>query len=507
MKNKILLFIIIFAFVLYILTIRGIYGNPKGASIKNNLDQATKPFELSPERDRYILIMSLAKDRTFSLSQSLADAAYPDVGYYKRKFYIFFPPGISIIAMPFYLLGSSYNLSQVAAFSSVTLFALFNILLLFLISKNVFKLPLWISTFIPVIFAFASTSWSYAITLYQHQITTFFILSSFYAVWNIKKNKKDSIILGAFIWFNYAFAILIDYPNALLMLPVMVYYLLTSIGIKKLKSKISFNFNIAILITFLVFVVITGIHAYYNYVNFGSPTKVSSSLIGYKQIKEQNLLKEKGGQKVIQQVQRDKNPIGFFSEQEFPFGIYELLIAPDKGIFIFSPIFVLAILGIFSVIKFMDLEKSILLATVIAVVFLYSSWGDPWGGWAYGPRYLIPAMAPLSIFIGIFLKKYNSFISKAITFILFAYSAAVALLGALTTNAVPPKVEADYLKMKYGFLLNFDFLTSGRSGSFIYNQFFANSIHLVNYYIVILLSLLILALIILFYLPLKENEH
>src|SRR3989304_6408911 len=114
-----IIFIFIIGVVLYSLTLRGIYGNPQGTSIKNNLDQATKPLELSPERGRFILTMSLAENNSISLSRELADSADPDVGYHEGRFYIFFPPGISILALPFYNLGKSYNLSQVGSFFTI----------------------------------------------------------------------------------------------------------------------------------------------------------------------------------------------------------------------------------------------------------------------------------------------------------------------------------------------------------------------------------------------------
>ena len=135
-KNNIFIYILILISVLlYVFTLRGIYGNPNGNMIKNNLDQATRPFELSPERGRYILSMSLADNKSFSLSQTLADAAYPDVGYYQGRFYINFAPGISLISLPFYLIGKYFNLSQMFSFFSISIFALLNIFLLFKKSK------------------------------------------------------------------------------------------------------------------------------------------------------------------------------------------------------------------------------------------------------------------------------------------------------------------------------------------------------------------------------------
>jgi hypothetical protein len=82
------------------LTVRGVAGSPGPDEFKNNLDQRAKPFELSPERGRYAHVYSLAVDRHYDLSQAWAGAVYPDVGFSNGKFYSFFAPGMSYMAMP-----------------------------------------------------------------------------------------------------------------------------------------------------------------------------------------------------------------------------------------------------------------------------------------------------------------------------------------------------------------------------------------------------------------------
>src|SRR3989344_8706091 len=111
------LIIIILGVILFSLTIRGIAGNPDASMFKNNLDQATKPFELSPERGRYAHVFSLAESNKYDLTQEWADAVYPDVGYYQGRFYSFLAPGISYLALPFYMLGKAYGLAQVGTFA------------------------------------------------------------------------------------------------------------------------------------------------------------------------------------------------------------------------------------------------------------------------------------------------------------------------------------------------------------------------------------------------------
>ncbi len=501
-------FLVILGIIVYGLTLRGVPGNPKSSEIKNVLDQATKPFELSPERGRFLLTMSLAENDSFALNQELADAAYPDVGWHKGKYYIFFAPGISLFALPLYIIGKQYQLSQVASYSIIAIFAILNMVSLFLIATDILKVKKWAAALAAFIFAFGSTSWSYAVTMYQHHATTFFLLSGFYAVWQYRKKTKWSWIWGFWPWAALALAIAVDYPNAFFMLPVMVYFLLSAIDIKDAKDKIKVNLRLSAAFTSVFFIIIMGAHLYLNYVNYGGVTKISNSLPSYKVIKENHIANTASAEAQLNKIEKNKTAASFFRETNMPFSPYTLTIGPDRGIFLYSPIFILAIFGIFTLFKAMNLEKSVLLFSAGSIFFLYSSWGDPWGGWAFGPRYMIPAMAVLSLFAALWIsEKRYSLLRRVTALWLFAYSCFVALLGALTTNAVPPKVEADFLKTKYNFLLNMEFLKDDRSSSYIYNTFFKATTSLTIYFFIIFVTILVIFYIIAFIVPMFEKNN
>lgn len=493
---------------IYVFTIKGVVGNPVPLDFKNNLDQAAKPLELSPERGRFALTMSIVENGTFALSQTLADAVYPDVGYYGGNFYIFFAPGISVLAAPLYMLGSKFNLSQVASFSLSAIFAVLNAVYIYLISKWVFKLPPWAGLFGSLVFSFGSTAWAYAVTLYQHQATTFFILSAFYSAWKYRQKGKWSWLHAVWVWSAAGLAVAIDYPNSLFMIPVLTFFSLSSINITKYKQKINFSFRPLIIISSLAFVILMVIHGYYNYVHFGHPMRLSGSIVGYKAIKEKQLLGTQESKESIDKLAENKNPVSYFSEEKFPMGLTILTVSPDRGIFLYSPIYLVGILGVILAIrKNRSLETSILVANILTIVFLYSSWGDPWGGWAFGPRYLIPALGILSIFIAFSLSYVRHFIFRIITFLLFIYSSAIAILGVLTTNAVPPRIEAVALNSGYNFLHNWIFFKDNHSSSVIYNTFFYKKISLLYYALPIYSVILILAVIFLFILPRLEKRH
>jgi hypothetical protein len=197
----------------------------------------------------------------------------------------------------------------------------------------------------------------------------------------------------------------------------------------------------------------------------------------------------------------EKNVVGFFKEQYVPKGFGTLLFSKDRGLFFFVPILLLAFFGIFRVLrKGVSLASGVLLLLVLLNVLLYSSWGDPWGGWAYGPRYLIPSMSILAIFVGVAVFEFGKYWwFKLSAFVLFAFSSGVALLGALTTNANPARDEALALRTGDNFFRNWVFLKNGHSGSFMYNTVFSSHISLLNYFIVLWVILLIVVGALLFF--------
>src|SRR5258708_6071080 len=326
------------------------------------------------------------------------------------------------------MIGKSINLAQVVTFSYSSFMAILTGIMIYLISRRILKIPLWASLFASLVYMYGSTSWSYAVTLYQHQTTAFLILSAFYAAWYFKERKRFNFLAALYIGLAFAVAILIDYPNTLFFAPVMVYFAVSASNIKQEAEKIRLNFRFMALLSLIPFILISAFHLYYNSSNFGSILRVSGSLTGYKTIIERNL--DTTNPEAIRQIdilQSQKNPVSFFSEQKFIFGIYTLLFSPDRGLFLYSPIFILAIFGIILAIKNLNPEISTLIATVGTIFFLYGSWGDPWGGWAFGPRYLIPALSILVIFIALLLTKVDNLLLKFIVLMLFEISSAVSI--------------------------------------------------------------------------------
>ncbi len=509
MKKIIIACIIgIISLFLFFLVVKGDYGNAIFNQLNGRITAAGGPFESSHERAPYALIISLFKYKSFSLTKSLADFASSDTIKAQNKFFIIFPPGISFLAFPFFVFGFKYNLAQIFTYFGMALFSVFNLVLLFLIARDVLNLRYYISIFISLIFGFACTAFSYATGLYQHQVTTFLILSSFYAAWKYKRNHL-SILYGLWVWMCLGISIWIDYPDIVLLLPIIIYFFFNNLKIHTLGKVYKFSVNHIFIVTSILFFAIVISQGFYNHANFGGWSKLSQTLPRYDSSKTVTPVSTSSAS--INTVKNRPSPLqiiaGILQEDRLPSGIYELTVAPDKGLFLFSPIFILAIFAV--PFLFSRLRKEVIVLTSIVLVnfFFYGSFDDPWGGWAFGPRYLIPSMAILSLFVGVWLTNLKrQTLGKFVALILFTISSAIALLGALTTNAVPPKVEAVYLKIKYGFLYNFDYLMRNQTGNFIYNQYVSHYLSLFNYYLIILSAIIVFVFFLLFLVPFFEKE-
>lgn len=504
--SLIIIAIVVLAVIMYALTLR---GNPGNTGLSDMDISPTSAFESSHERVPYGHIVNMVERGSYDLSQEWAEASLPDVGISADgRYYGFFAPGVPYLTLPFFFLGFNYGLGQVFTFAAESLISIITLIFIFLIGRRVFEMPMWAAFFAALIYGFASTSWSYAITLYQHTFTAFFIVTSFYAAWRFANHTGPRAwMYAAYVWLAYALAIFVDYPNAILMLPVMLYLAFSTFVFRKIGEDYSFSIRFSALATALVFAAVTGAHLWHNAHYLGSPTQTSNGLKSY--VYEGALASEElQKQKVLRadeiSAEEGKDIVGFFSESEMPNGFYILMLSDERGLFFFAPIFLLALFGIRHALRELEKMKErsaffVLLALVAVNIFLYSSWGDPWGGWAYGPRYLIPSMPWFALFSALALTYgKNVVLKKGFAFFLFLYSSAIALLGALTTNAVPTKSEGLLLPAKkYNYLYNMNFMEENRSGSFFYNSYIAeySTLSLMEYFFIIYSALVLIALI------------
>ncbi len=507
MKNFLaIIFILVVGVGLYGATARGDRTNADVPEEYQKSTQVGQAFESSHERSPWAMLLAMRQNGTVELTKQLADFSSPDVAYINKKFYSFFPPGIPVLIMPLYIWGSGNGVGLLAAFATMPLIAIGSLILIYLISRQIFTLPRWSALFAALLFGFASTSWSYAVTIYQHTPLVFLMLLAFYTTWQFKKSGAKSgwfwaIIAGA----SYGLAVFVDYPAAVLVLPAVAYLLLTGLRGRTDGGKLKVSLRFSVLFGIATIVILAAVHMYYNASVFGSAFQFHNPAPRYTTETYDKLLAAEAGEQKASPGQA----LNVFNEYALANGSFRLLVASDKGLFFFSAVFILALFGFHLLVRRAKLEAIIWISFAAVNFFMYASFHDPWGGWAFGPRYLIPAMAVLSVSAGAAIGVASTWWKRLIAFVLVAYSSAIALIGVLTTNLVPPKVEADFLKLKYNFLRNWDFLQENTSGSYVYNHYLKGEMSLQEYFYILYGVIMAVFFIVLFILPLfgkKKNE-
>jgi hypothetical protein len=491
------LFIVFIPVLLVILSIAAVSFVIRGVA---NFDYFSKvydtqiggPFEASNSTARYALVKSLAESRSFTLSLELAKFASPDIVYHEGKFISIFAPGISFLSLPLYFLGKPYGIEQLTTFSFNSIFAVVNVLLIFIYCKKLTGNSAS-SAIAALIYLLATNVLAFSGTLTQHVFTTTLLLLSL--------TTKSYILLGVV----YGIAALVDVPNVLIFAPVIIYRAFNSLKIKHKNKKASLKINLKVLGFLIGFVPLIGVFAYYNFATAGSPATLA-----------QFLGRAEGIEKVVQtyvppvkeEDPFEKNTTSLpFDSRDLTTGLYILLISDERGILYYYPVLLFAILGFAAALRNEKVKDEAILgiAVIGTLVLTYGMFGDPWGGWSFGARYMIPANAILAIFTGYAVFRYGKSPFFVIIFIILAsYSLYVNALGAFTTASVPPKGEAIRLlnPVPYTYEYNKDLIDKDKSSSLVFNSLFQNKISLwnfINYFVLTEILIIIFFYIVYFY--------
>jgi len=507
-KKLIVLNIVLFVLcgMLLVASVKGMEGSPQVNEFTRNEWRDGGPFELSPERGRWGLTYAFAELNSYKFPIDLGRSITPDLAVNsKKEFVSLFAPGMSVLAIPFYYLGKIFGHSQFGTFLMVSLFALLNAILIYAIAR---KLGLsYIASWLSVLtFLFATTAYPYAASLYQHHITTFLILLSLFLL------KSEVKALHLFIvWFMIGLSITIDNPNFFLLFPVGVWALLETFGIatKNDEKRIIFNIDYKKIISIAGIIVPILLFGIYNNAANGSFTKLSGTLPSVKWITDKGEIINH-----YDEIQEEKKAVLFFKTRNMINGAYTLVLSPDRGFLLYSPIVIFGFWGLFYVYKRNDKIGNYILSIVGVNFILYSMWGDPYGGWAFGPRYLIPAFSLLALASGFWIDKYGKrSIWIFLWLIIFLYSCSLNSLGALTTSMNPPRTEVIKLTEATGkiedftYLRNYNWLQKEGSKSFVYRKSLSEKISPFTYWIIITSIICLMTLTFsLYQLKAKKND-
>lgn len=350
----------------------------------------------------YVAI-SLIKEHNFDLNE-FKDYNYGVVEYNNKKLPIY-PVLTPIISAPFLFLPevffhisrnlvvekgiiiANYLGKSIATFLT-SLSVIFIYSSLKLLTKEKYAL------FITMIYAFATPVWTICSQgLWSHTTVVFFLSIAVYFFVRGQKDKK--YITYAALPLTLAF---LSRPPVFFILLIMSFYVL-------FRFRALFKNFMVLMVPPLLFL------AVYNHTHFGS---IISS--GY-----------------------SRNPYYFFVYMRGNFleGFLGQLISPSRGIFIYSPILIFSLYGMYKYLKDRNTLFIYFLLSIFSVIFIYSYYLIWYGGHSFGNRYITDVMPLLILFLvpSFDLMRSNRLIS-IVFYLLLGFSVFVQFEGAFIATGI-----------------------------------------------------------------------
>lgn len=119
-------------------------------------------------------------------------------------------------------------------------------------------------------------------------------------------------------------------------------------------------------------------------------------------------------------------------------GLYGLLISSDKSFFVYSPVAILALFGIFAGIKRGKAAEMECAAGILAInVVFYAGWHSWEGGHAWGPRFLVPAIPACMAAAAFFIESASSRALRKAAIVAVAAVSIAVQLAATSAKFIP----------------------------------------------------------------------
>ena len=361
---------------------------------------------------RLNLTLAIVDQGTLSIDDYYQNTG--DYAHFEGHYYLDKAPGPSFLAVPVYALARPIlnlkpsrdvlnRLATSGAFSAtlneegsgLLPEKIYNFLVLYLITVVLISIPsaflgvmifsflrdlglgrIW-SIVVVLIYAWGTNAFAYANSFNSHQLTAFLIFGAFYLGFRMRQGYSSwRWIIAAGLMLGYA--VICEYPTAVIALGVFIYIA---------ASVPNWRWNLIFVLSGLPPGLLL---VAYNLAIFHTPLPV-----GYE----------------YSELYTDLHSVGLFSiTYPHPQALYGLTFGSYRGLFFVSPVLLVALWGLLIMwwrSKEQRREWAVCIAAFLALFLFYSSSVMWQGGYAVGPRYLVPMLPFLVMGFLPFLAKWG----------------------------------------------------------------------------------------------------
>ena len=472
-KINFLFFFFLFIAVVLMATVNAIPGNGTTEGINKIKDDTNSPFQSSLTRGRFALVKSYMDDGTLQIDK-YATTTFPDVIYHDGHYYSVFIPGTAFLVMPLYNFGKPLELGVLATNMAGPIAIVLTASVMYF-TLRLLKMPLGVSLLSVFLMVFGTQLVTYGTTLNAHYFSALAIAIATYGT--VLSLKKKSWIGLPLFWFAFGMGTIVDYPNALSMLPLGIFLFFKSFNVVHLDNRRYVTFNtyfIWSMVTALIFFFpyFLYVHDLFNtYFTTIEPHQINGNIVNGK---VNYSLAADPSYYLDKQIQYKTLNL---SQQYLPLGFYTSILSPARGLFVFSSYLLVGFFGIFAFRKQGKGFFAAIAAGIGITVLTYSMYADYAGGWAYGPRFLVGITPYLTLFVAYALKKYILNFWFLIAFIITSIaSISIAMLGTVTGKLLVSPIENQNWSFTNSFLSNINQIHTEKYVSFFYDQFLRQTI-------------------------------
>lgn len=317
-------------------------------------------------------------DRQVRVHGAISDLAVRVVDG-KRHYYCDKAPGVALLSLPvlaaYDALASETELPVKVRLTRLWVSTLPTALLLFLLLRYLGEQLRDPSDAVLLVLAYAlgSVATPYAMLAFGHQLSAVLLFGLFVAI----RAASPATPAGhaALIGVCASLAVLVEYQNALLLVPFAVFYLARV----RLRPR-------PIALAVLGLLPVTALLLLYHERAFGSPFATGYSFLAssFKAVHAQGLL-----------------GVGW----PRPSHAFLSFLSPQKGLFFFAPWLALAVPGLPLLWRSRSAEHRFVLAFVVLYALFVSALIYPVGGWTVSQRHLVPAVPFMLLPAGLFVER------------------------------------------------------------------------------------------------------